>query len=397
MEHPDTVLVGLPPELLLRIASNMEIMELKTLSLTCRHLREIAQETLIRKATVLPAGIWTLVRFLERRPGLVAPLTHLRLALGTSEQNRSMSDDHEHNAQTSDHASCNEVKSLDCHAVAMATLFTLTRGLKKISLDTTTMIHAAMLMSCVDTDYDLPGSLKPTYDEAGAHIQGQLEEITVHLETWENPNNIHFDVCMDFSCFSNLKRLVVPCWTLAKNITLSRPNNSLPKIPEQVAVLGDALPKSLESACFLVEPSRIFWEWYSLLILCQDGFPKLREVEFKFQYNVLSIAWAIAISEENRAEVRDAFAKLKDSHVSVVTTFGNKRFFDEARNKKPPANMVYTTGDLLTGIDRCIRYVQKQEEGDDDSDIDGDEEEGENEEDREDYQLLQEVGYWYDT
>lgn len=72
-------LLNLPNELLLEIAQRVEQCGILALALTCREMRPIAQEVLMRTAVVSSMNIWKLADTLESRPELAKALTHLRL------------------------------------------------------------------------------------------------------------------------------------------------------------------------------------------------------------------------------------------------------------------------------------------------------------------------------
>jgi len=79
MSQSTTAILRLPDELLVSITGGVETVDLHALSLTCRRMRPIAQEGLIKRATVEPANLWKLNAMLRIHPDLVTSFTHLRL------------------------------------------------------------------------------------------------------------------------------------------------------------------------------------------------------------------------------------------------------------------------------------------------------------------------------
>lgn len=146
MSQSKFALLGPPDELLVNIVNGISLVNLKNLSLTCHHLRPIAQEALVQKSTVRLSHIWNLVNTLQRRPGLTSALTRLSLGPWIPEKHGfSEFDQHE---QTEDHSLCYAQGLTGCLSAGIAVLFTMAKSLRAISLDAGSIPRVFILRNC---------------------------------------------------------------------------------------------------------------------------------------------------------------------------------------------------------------------------------------------------------
>jgi hypothetical protein len=376
MSSPEAAILKLPGELLLDIANEVDVIALKGLSLTCRRTRPIAQESLVRKATLSPINVWKLVETLRSRPGLAMALTHLRLGPITQVQYDHMMDTSEAHKIWKDHGSCcdivselypskdepsseyTEARVSDFYSTGMVALVALAKGMETISTGTDA-IDTLPLMKTLFQVYNESESC--WIEQVRSQLEGRLEELNVVIDPWMEKHlmRCRMSVCgsythsaMNISCFGRLKRLVIPYRKLdcVSNNLHQYQQGFLMWTMDPTLVL----PHSLESIS--LTNLDVFFDvaWLSKLLGCFNIFPNLRKIETQFYYNMLSTAWYIRTLPQGGQKFLTLLHELKASNALFTTAFGDVKFADLGRNMMFSASNNYVAGDLLSAFEKCL-------------------------------------------
>lgn len=367
--HSKAAILRLPEELLVHITEDVDITDLHVLSITCRRIRPIAQEGLVRRATLPLKNVWKLVDLLQAYSTLVISFTHLRLGPISEDAARSIVSNHNAAQRPhmihGDYSICDTAfKESRCTSAGMKVLLTLAHGLKCVSMGTVSSHSFDLLNACILTGTDTYSTevAMHSYEKARSDLQARLEEVNVdpdHPDAFPATSlvmSLHLSEC------SKLKRLVIPYRTLFK-----RPGDRL---------LSEFTPCRLVEHRYYTEPHRILppslesvhiifgtvspdVRWLDRLILNEVGFPKLREVQLLFKQNLLSAAWNLCCYPDSRllATLRGWQA----SRVDLTTRFGIARFTDVAiMETKRDTPAPYIAGDIIPAVEKCLATTLDQ-------------------------------------
>ncbi|KAH6865139.1 hypothetical protein BKA58DRAFT_391457 [Alternaria rosae] len=389
MSQSRTAILQLPDELLVDIADGVAIVELHALSLACYRMRPIMQELLIKRATVAPENVWKLTGMLRAHPDLVASFTHLRLGPMTMDAARDMYHTHSVAWDTykkcSDHGARDAAKSIVCFFESMTALFTLAHSLKAISMSA----MADTVYNEIDKALHAFGSHnKPTtisayrlIRQARSDLQARLEEINVGASLVSD--YLHNSLIMGLApvAFSSLKRLVIPYEGLFDKICVHDWDTFGHRSHDPATTaLHQILPPSLESFHVSISHKRLWpdTQWLDRLIADDVNFPKLREVQLLYPYNIVSMGWHYrSMPFSNRKELPAALQRWQASRVNLTTAFGTTKF-REVGWEPPSGNLStafgtrklyvdarqterhYIPGDLIPVIEKCLATTHDQ-------------------------------------
>jgi hypothetical protein len=309
MSDPEAAILKLPDELLLEVAKDVDVIGLRGLSLTCRRMQPIAQEALIRNATLSPMHIWKLVETLRNQPGLVMALTHLRLGPVTYQQTFDMREISKAHETQADHSSCCEImpelylqadksasedgpaQAIDFYSAGVVVLVALAKGLQTISTGTSVIDTTTIMGSLFCENNESPSR---SYEPARLQLKARLEELNIIMDTWReryssasirSTRKLSPPLYMDLSQFELLKRLTIPFGKIQR-IIIAQPSSLL-------GWMGPApmLPRSLETICVTNIGLSFDVAWFEKLLDFISALPTLRKVEMQFHFNLLSTAW----------------------------------------------------------------------------------------------------------
>jgi hypothetical protein len=370
MSDPEAAILKLPDELLLDIANNVDVVGLHGLALTCRRIRPIAQEALVRNGTLTPIKIWMLIDTLQTHPELAMALSHLRLGPITKEQAISMMETSEAHKTQAYHSSCCDIISRlyphtdktahkiihsqpdDFYTAGVLVLIALAKGLIAISTSTNSIDTVPMMRTFFNNDNAF---VSCWHRQAKSQLEDRLQELNVtdpwlgrdrEARTWPPAT------FMNLSRFRQLKRLVVP----SQYISLVQNDTTLPIYDGYYTQSNPCLllPKSVE----LIQLTRIdayfSVAWLSKLMGCVNIFPKLRKIEMHFDYNMMSTAWYIRASNQGGKRFLTLLQELKASNALFTTAFCDVKFADEAQLKILPTSEDHITGDLVPALEKCL-------------------------------------------
>ncbi|KAI4932287.1 uncharacterized protein J4E92_004187 [Alternaria infectoria] len=389
MSQPRTAILRLPDELLVSITGGVEIVDLHALSLTCRRMRPIAQEGLIKRATVEPANLWKLNAMLRIHPDLVASFTHLRLGPMTMDVARDSYEKHYTAWKISrgcyEHSTTDAERWTVCFFESMTVLFTLAHSLKATSFNG----MSGTIFDEVNDAYNAfvchnkPATISTHQPirQARSDLQARLEEINVEVSLVGEYLHNSLIMGLDPVDFSSLKRLVIPYQYLFDKLCIHDRATFGHRIRDPAtAELRHVLPSSLESLRTSISHENLWpgTQWLDNLIADDVNFPRLREVQLLYPYNIVSMGWHYrSIPYSNNKEFPAALKRWRASRVGLTTAFGTTKF-REIGWEEPSGNLTtaletrklyadakqperhYTTGDLIAVIEKCLATTHDQ-------------------------------------
>jgi hypothetical protein len=365
MSDPEAAILKLPDELLLDIANNVDVISLHGFALTCRRMRPIAQEALVRNATLSPINIWKLVETLQAHPGLAIALTHLRLGPMTQEHAINMIETSEAHETQADHSTCCDIipglyphtdKSAskdskarvdNFYSAGLVVLIALAKNLTAISTGTNSIDTIPVMRILFNNDN---ASTLCWYEQARSQLEDRLEELNVVIDPWLDRHRLPLSRCpiqpMNLSHLGRLKRLVAPPANIYS--LQDKPGNWTPSDPCRV------LPHSIESIRLTRISADFEVRWLSSLLRFVNSCPGLREIGLQFPYNTLSTAWYICASYQAGQRFLTLLQELKASNTLLTVSFGDLRLTDPARGVTCPSSERYITSDLVPALERCL-------------------------------------------
>lgn len=389
-------LLDLPDELLLEIGMSIDAFGLRRLSLTCRRLRHVGQEALIRTAVLPPRNIWNLTDTLRTRPDLANAYTHLQLGklnqsahdaiaksfAGFSEclSYESWSDYRE--ILTHTHPVGNDTERLlnpttvdEYLSVGLAILIALAPRLKGLSVDTNAIDCVSTLSKTFRNKGGLHGP--PTLGEGWQElVKGRLEAQLRLLEV-DTSEHILFktslavnggvghekcyeEMYLDLARFRQLEQVALPYWRIASEPRSFDWNGmGSTRSYHEYSKPGKLLPASLRlfRLDFVGYGAHFIPTWIDT-VFCD--LPNIRHVEVRFEQNVLSTAWGMCgvakIGEESLMTLR----RWQASEISFATTFGTIKLRDVF---KVPSS-TFVLGDLTIAVERCLATTHERLEQD---------------------------------
>ncbi|KAF2123376.1 hypothetical protein P153DRAFT_362076 [Dothidotthia symphoricarpi CBS 119687] len=387
-----TTVLKLPDELLLNIALQPGFPEgaivpsLRALSLTCRHLRPIAQEALIRTATVSIEHIWRLSELLGTQPSLASDrcdammIAYSRgpaLAEQCYQTFCSITKDVRSLFNFEKRMKNSSLREEDFYSIGLLAVIAQSPGIRKLSLGSNFLDLLPMVTGVLDHERFLSEILiSESYQQAQASLEARLEDLEVIYEQpIYNLSGTRLLSINDVSCleqlnlrrFKHLKHVVIPFAYLADEgmRQASLDYYFFPSI--HGTDFSTILPPSLESVMFSFDDTHKMMDtlWFDNLILSTTVFPCLERVGFQFELNVLSTAWLLCSRNSRFGQQQlDGFRKWSASKVAVRTTFGAAKFADSFRGKARVKSDVYVEGDIIEAIERSLATTHLQLEQD---------------------------------
>jgi hypothetical protein len=388
MSKPEAAILKLPDELLLDIAKDVDVTGLHGLSLTSRRMRPIAQEGLIRKATLSPINVWKLVETLQLKPGLAMALNHLRFGPITQVQHIDMMRISELHEMQSDHSSCCDIIPLlyppknepakehtqarvdDFYSAGVVVLVALAKGMEMISMGTDAFSAVPVMKTLF---HDQSALTSCWHEQARSQLEGRLEGLNIvvdpRLEKYVSGRRMSADdpfprLYMDLSRFERLKRVVVPYTEICKV------SNHIARAPHQPSYSNDwkdpgrMLPQSLGSITLTQVEAFFDVDWFSKLLGCVNSFPNLRNIEMRISYNILSTAWYIRASPQGGRKFLTLLRALKMSKALLTMAFGDVKFAEVGTNTMFPTSNDYISGNLAPALEKCLSTTHDELEKD---------------------------------
>ena len=368
-------LLDVPNELLLNISQRVDRDGLLGLSLTCHHLRTVAQETLIRTATLSPKYVWKLVNTLMVQPGLSKALTHLRLgemnqdtydATQRLEADRKVAmrykEDLAYQAVLRQAYGSgirkDDMKSLDLASSGLIVLFALATNLRSISSGTNCLSHIPLLRDVFRNNGAVPSKQIPAlHDRFRTYVKCQLQELDVTLENHIYSYYAAFGgqtpyapMYLQSAGFQQLKRLVAPYSQIVSEPLVEWMDGGIQNRYDTRATYSIAvLPRSLTSVCLTYENfSEVPSGWLDSLFV-EAHFPNLRDVELRSRRTLWATAWRFSQDQEGPLDDHIAATmSWNESRLAFKTTFGTITLYTPVEDTGH-----YIAGDLLAALQHC--------------------------------------------
>ncbi|KAI4710258.1 hypothetical protein J4E89_004709 [Alternaria sp. Ai002NY15] len=270
-----------------------------------------------------------------------------------------------------------------CFFESMTVLFTLAHSLKATSFNgmSGTIFDEVNDAYHAFVRHNKPATISTHQPirQARSDLQARLEEINVEVSLVREYLHNSLIMGLDPVDFSRLKRLVIPYQYLFDKLCIHDRVTFGDRIRDPAtAELRHVLPSSLESLRTSISHENLWpgTQWLDNLIADDVNFPRLREVQLLYPYNIVSMGWHYrSIPYSNNKEIPAALQRWRASRVGLTTAFGTTKF-SEIRWEEPSGNLTtetrklyadarqperhYTTGDLIPVIEKCLATTHDQ-------------------------------------